>query len=50
MTKLIYKLLASLNKLLLPSFTKQKLDLSKAKKWQLVIIGWRYFITKNAID
>ncbi|MGF1556680.1 SsrA-binding protein [Paucihalobacter sp.] len=50
MTKLIYKFLASLNKLLLPSFTKQKLDLSKAKKWQLAIIGWRYFITKNAID
>lgn len=50
MIKLIYKFLASLNKLLLPSFTKQKLDLSKAKKWQLAIIGWRYFITKNAID
>ena len=28
----MYKLLAKANKLLLPSFTKQQLDLSKAKK------------------
>ena len=29
----MYKLLAKLNKLLLPSFTKQGLDVSKAKKF-----------------
>jgi hypothetical protein len=47
---LLFKILAKLNKLLLPSFTKQQLDISKAKKWQLAIIGWRYYVTKRAID
>lgn len=46
----MYKILAKVNKLLLPSFTKQKLDLTKAKKWQLAIIGWKYFITKRSLD
>ncbi|WP_419214115.1 SsrA-binding protein [Maribacter sp. X9] len=45
-----YRLLAKLNKLLLPSFTKKKLDLAKASKLQLAVIGWRYFVTKNAIS
>ena len=45
----MYKILAQINKWLLPSFTKQKLDLAKASKWQLVIIGWRYFVTKKAL-
>ena len=45
----MYKLLAKLNKLLLPSFTKQGLDVSKAKKWQLAIIAWRYYVTKKAL-
>jgi hypothetical protein len=47
--KKMYKLLAKLNKLILPSFSKQQLDLSKAKKWQMVIIAWRYYVTKNAL-
>ncbi|NNT73075.1 SsrA-binding protein [Flavobacterium sp. IMCC34852] len=46
----MYKLLAKLNKLLLPSFTKQGLDLAKAKKWQMAIIAWRYFVTTKALD
>jgi hypothetical protein len=48
--KAFFKSLAKVNKLLLPSFTKQKLDLSKAKKWQLLVLGWRIYVTKNAID
>ncbi len=47
--KKMYKLLAKLNKLILPSFSKQQLDLSKAKKWQMAIIAWRYYVTKNAL-
>jgi hypothetical protein len=47
---MFYKILAQLNKLLLPSFTKQRLDISKAKKWQMAIIGWRYFVTVRALD
>lgn len=46
----MYKLLAKLNKILLPSFTKQGLDISKAKKWQMAIIGYRAFVTKKALD
>lgn len=45
----MYKILAKLNKIILPSFTKQQLDIAKAKKWQMAIIGWRYYITKRAL-
>lgn len=45
----MYKLLAKLNKLFLPSFTRQRLDLAKANKWQMAIIGWKYFVTKKAL-
>ena len=46
----MYKILAKVNLLLLPSFTKQRLDISKAKKWQMAIIGWRYYVTTRALD
>lgn len=49
MKKSMFQILAKLNKIILPSFTKKGLDMSKAKKWQLLIIGWRYFITKNSL-
>lgn len=45
----MYSLLAKINRMILPSFGKKQLDLSKAKKWQLLIIGWRTFITKKAL-
>nr|WP_321237002.1 SsrA-binding protein [uncultured Psychroserpens sp.] len=44
-----FKGLAKLNKILLPSFTKQQLDLSKATKFQLAIIGWRVYVTMRAL-
>jgi len=50
MKKQLFKILASLNKLLLPSYSKKRLDMTKASKLQLALIGWRYFVTKNAID
>ncbi|RVT74902.1 SsrA-binding protein [Flavobacterium sufflavum] len=46
----MFKILARINKLIFPSFTKQGLDLAKAKKWQLAIIGYRYYITSRALD
>ncbi|WP_284652115.1 SsrA-binding protein [Flavobacterium terrisoli] len=46
----MFKLLAKINKLLLPSFTKRGLDLAKAKKWQMAIIAWRYYVTTKALD
>ncbi|WP_246474463.1 SsrA-binding protein [Arenibacter arenosicollis] len=50
MKKAIFKFLAKMNKLLLPSYSKQQLDLSKATKIQMAIIGWRYLVTTNALD
>ncbi|WP_306351066.1 SsrA-binding protein [Flavobacterium sp. '19STA2R22 D10 B1'] len=46
----MFKLLAKLNKLLLPSYTKQQLDIAKASKFQLAIIGWRYYVTSRALN
>ncbi|MFV0530251.1 MAG: SsrA-binding protein [Flavobacteriales bacterium] len=46
----MYTLLARLNKVLLPSYTKRRLDLSKVTKFQKAIIGWRYFVTTKALD
>lgn len=49
MKKSIFKALAKINKAVLPSYTKKQLDLSKASKLQLAIIGWRVYVTKNAL-
>lgn len=46
----IFKILARVNKAILPSYTKQKLDISKATKFQLIIIGWRAFVTINSLN
>ncbi|WP_163514688.1 SsrA-binding protein [Gelidibacter japonicus] len=50
MKRSFFKLLAKINKTLLPSYSKRQLDLSKASKLQMAIIGWRVFVTKNALD
>jgi hypothetical protein len=49
MKKQLYRTIATFNKMVLPSFGKNQLDMSKAKKWQLAIIGYRAFITKNSL-
>ncbi|MFI1770737.1 SsrA-binding protein [Thalassobellus citreus] len=50
MKKQVFKFLAKVNKTLLPSYSKKQLDLAKATKLQMAIIGWRWFVTKNALD
>lgn len=50
MKQSFFKILAKLNKAVLPSYTKKQLDLAKASKVQLAIIGWRWYVTKNALD
>jgi len=47
---MFYKILAKINKAVLPSYSKKDLDLGKASKLQMAIIGWRYYVTKNALD
>lgn len=46
----MFRLLAKLNKWLLPSLTRQKLDLAKASKLQKAIIAWRYYVTTRALE
>lgn len=50
MKKQVFKFLAKTNKILLPSMGKKEVDMSKAKKWQMALIGWRYYVTKNSLD
>lgn len=49
MKKKVFKILARLNKSILPSYTKRNLDLAKASKFQMAIIGWKLWVTKNAL-
>jgi hypothetical protein len=50
MKKQIFKVLARVNKVVLPSYTKKELDVSKASKIQLAIIGWRAYVTINSLN
>lgn len=50
MKKQLFKILAIINKVILPSYTKQRLDLSKASKLQMAIFGWRLYVTKRALE
>jgi len=50
MKKAFFKFLAKMNTVIFPSYSKKQLDLSKATKIQMAIIGWRYFVTTNALD
>jgi len=45
---MIYKALAKINKLILPRYSKR--DLNKLKKVDLLIIGYRYYVTKKALN
>ncbi|MDC0378780.1 MAG: SsrA-binding protein [Flavobacteriaceae bacterium] len=48
--KNIFKILAKINKVLLPSLTKNRVDPIKATKFQILLLGWRYYITKNSLN
>lgn len=50
MKKKIFKAIAKFNKKVLPSYSKKRLDLQKANKFQMVLIGWKLWVTKNALD
>jgi hypothetical protein len=46
----MFPLLAKANKLILPSLTKKRVDLAKAARWQILLIGYRYYVTSRALD
>lgn len=50
MKRFFFSVVAKVNKTILPSFTKRQLDITKATKIQLAIIGWRAYVTKNALS
>ncbi|MDG1728367.1 MAG: SsrA-binding protein [Algibacter sp.] len=50
MKKQVFKILAKVNKLIFPSYSKKQLDLAQASKLQMLIIGWRWYVTRNALD
>jgi hypothetical protein len=50
MKKKLFKTLAKLNRTVLPSFTKNRVDLAKASKLQMALFGYKLWVTKNALD
>ncbi len=50
MKKNFFKFLAKANKKILPSLTKEEVDLAKASKLQMAIFAYKLWVTKNALD
>jgi hypothetical protein len=48
MKKVLFVLLSKLNKKMLPSMAGK--DLTRLSKTDKLIVAWRYFVTKNAVD
>ncbi len=49
MKKNLFRVLAKVNKKVLPNYSKRQLDLAKATKFQKAIIGWKTWVTKNSL-
>jgi hypothetical protein len=49
MKKKFFQYLSGLNKKLLPSYSKKRLDLSKANAFQKAVLGWKLWVTKKAL-
>lgn len=47
MKRSAFKILASINRLLLPRMSKK--ELTKLTKFQKAIVAWRYWVTINAL-
>ncbi|PKA82225.1 hypothetical protein ATE92_0351 [Ulvibacter sp. MAR_2010_11] len=50
MKKSFFKVLAKINKAVLPSFTKKGVDLAKASKFQMALFAFKLWVTKNSLD
>jgi hypothetical protein len=50
MRKKFFQFLAKANKKVLPSFTKNEVDLAKASKLQMALFAYKLWVTKNALD
>jgi hypothetical protein len=47
MEKSLFKILAKINKVILPRYSKQ--DVTRLTKLQKIIVGYRYWVTKNSL-
>ena len=50
MKKRLFKILAKLNKLLLPSLSIRGVNVYKLNKIQKLLLGYRCWVTKNSLD
>ncbi len=46
--KAFFKIMARINKIIMPKYSKK--DITKLTKFEKAMVGYRYFITKNALD
>lgn len=49
MNRIVFSILSQLNKLLLPRLSKRQ-DLTRLKKWEQAIVGWRMWVTYRHLD
>ncbi|MDO6738510.1 SsrA-binding protein [Wenyingzhuangia sp. 2_MG-2023] len=49
MKKRFFRFLAKINRMFLPSYSCKGMDLSKASRIQMLIIGWRCYVTKKSL-
>ena len=50
MKLIFFKIIAKLNKLVLPSLSKKRIDLTKITLIEKAILGWKLYITKKVIN
>jgi len=50
MKLILFKIISKLNKLLLPSLSKRRIDLTKITIIEKAILGWKLYITKKVIN
>ncbi|MBX2895363.1 MAG: hypothetical protein KF763_07965 [Cyclobacteriaceae bacterium] len=48
MKKTVFKILANLNKVLLPRISKR--DLNRLSKFEKAVVAYRYWVTINSLD
>lgn len=46
--KAIFKILARINKVIMPRYSKK--GITKLSKFEKAMVGYRYYVTKNALD
>jgi hypothetical protein len=50
MKLILFRTIAKLNKVLLPSLSKRRIDLTKITFMEKAVLGWKLYITKKVIN